>query len=108
MSEQDTFQYSFQEFFKVIENQATAFFEDVTETFVGKADSLRDGTEFDEVNLPRDLYAHRNVQTEWWYYTGHAESTSGQKYGFELVFFKRRTDLDKFGIIPLRLLGNPI
>jgi predicted secreted hydrolase len=108
MSEQDTFQYSFQEFFKTIEKQTVAFLEDVTETFVGKAESLRDGTEFDEVNLPRDLYAHRHVQTEWWYYTGHAETASGNHFGFEFVFFKRRTDLDKFSMIPLRVFGNPL
>ena len=96
------------EFTAPVEKAAAEFFEGLTETFVGKADTLRDGTEFAPVELPRDLYAHRHAQTEWWYYTGHAESESGQQFGFELVFFKRRTDLDKFGIIPLRLLGNPI
>ncbi len=55
-----------------------------------------------------DLAAHKNVQTEWWYYTGHGETNSGKRFGFELVFFKRRTDLDKFSLVPLRLLGNPI
>jgi predicted secreted hydrolase len=33
---------------------------------------------------------------------------SGKQFGFELVFFKRRTDLDKFGVVPLRLFGNPL
>ena len=47
-------------------------------------------------------------QTEWWYYTGHGETDSGKQFGFELVFFKRRTDLDKFSLVPLRLFGNPI
>ena len=108
MSEQNTFQDTLQNLFKTIESQTVALLEDITETFVGKADSLRDGTEFDEVQLPRDLYAHRNVQTEWWYYTGHAETESGNHFGFEFVFFKRRTDLDKFSLIPLRLFGNPL
>ncbi len=82
---------------------------DVTaDAFVGKADSLRDGTELSPVDFPRDLFAHRNAQTEWWYYTGHFETESGKQFGFELVFFKRRTDLDRFGYVPLRLLGNPI
>lgn len=79
----------------------------LTDSFVGKAESLRDGTEFDPVDLPRDLAAHGDVQTEWWYYTGHLTSASGRELSFELVFFKRRTDLDKFAIVPLRLVGNP-
>jgi len=87
---------------------AGMFFEQVANLVVGVADSLRDGTEFDPVVLPRDLAAHRNAQTEWWYYTGHLTTDSGKRYGFELVFFKRRTDLDKFSAVPLRLFGNPL
>jgi predicted secreted hydrolase len=108
MGKEKTYQDNFQDFFKNFEQNATDFFEGVAETFVGKADSLRDGTEFNPVELPQDLYAHRNAQTEWWYYTGHGETASGKRFGFELVFFKRRTDLDKFSLIPLRLFGNPI
>ncbi|MBS1796758.1 MAG: carotenoid 1,2-hydratase [Acidobacteria bacterium] len=108
MSEQNTFDFDFQKTIKNLEKQAADFFETVAETFVGKADTLRDGTEFDPVELPRDLFAHNNAQTEWWYYTGHGETVSGKRFGFELVFFKRRTDLDKFSLVPLRLFGNPL
>ena len=108
MDKQNSFQFDFQEIFQTLEKTASDFFETVTDTFVGKAETLRDGSEFDPVKLPRDLFAHENVQTEWWYYTGHAETDSGKRFGFELVFFKRRTDLDKFSVVPLRLLGNPI
>ena len=94
-------------FFKNAEQAASGFFETITDTFAGKASTLRDGTEFDPVSLPRDLSAHANAQTEWWYYTGHATTSSGREFGFELVFFKRRTDLDKFAVVPLRLIGNP-
>lgn len=80
---------------------------DLVNAVTGEAETLRNGTEHDAVNLPRDLAAHSDAQTEWWYYTGHAETTSGRAFGFELVFFKRRTDLDSFSIVPLRLLGNP-
>lgn len=82
-------------------------FESIAEQVSGRASTLRDGTEHDPVELPRDLAAHSDVQTEWWYYTGHAVTDAGREFGFELVFFKRRTDLDKFSIVPLRLLGNP-
>jgi predicted secreted hydrolase len=108
MSEEKTFQNIFQEYIEIFEKNAHDFLEGVADTFVGKADSLRDGTELDAVELPRDLAAHRNAQTEWWYYTGHCTTDSGKRFGFELVFFKRRTDLDKFSLVPLRLLGNPI
>lgn len=108
MAEQNTVQDSIQDFVKKIEQTAADFFEGVTNAFVGEAQTLRDGTELAPVSLPRDLAAHKNAQTEWWYYTGHFETVSGKKFGFELVFFKRRTDLDKFSLVPLRLFGNPI
>ncbi len=100
--------FQFQELINNVEKNASAFFEGLADSFVGKAETLRDGTEFNPVELPRDLYAHSNAQTEWWYYTGHLQTTSGKEFGFEYVFFKRRTDLDKFSLVPLRLLGNPI
>ncbi len=97
----------FNTFLKDAEKAASSLFETITETVSGKAEDLRDGTEFNGVTLPRDLAAHKNAQTEWWYYTGHGKTDSGKQFGFELVFFKRRTDLDKFSVVPLRLLGNP-
>jgi predicted secreted hydrolase len=106
--QQNTFQDNLQDFLKTVEQQATGFFETLADTFVGKAETLRDGTELDSVELPRDLAAHAGAQTEWWYYTGHFQTEAGKHFGFELVFFKRRTDLDKFSLVPLRLFGNPI
>jgi predicted secreted hydrolase len=91
-----------------LERSAGELLENLADTFVGPAETLRDGTEFDPVSLPRDLFAHHGAQTEWWYYTGHGETSDGDRFGFELVFFKRRTDLDKFSVVPLRILGNPI
>ncbi len=108
MSEQNTFNFDFQEIVKNLEKTTSNFFEGVAESFYGKAETLRDGTELNPLDLPRDLYAHKNAQTEWWYYTGHGETASGKHFGFELVFFKRRTDLDKFSLVPLRLFGNPL
>ncbi|MGB8509737.1 MAG: lipocalin family protein [Pyrinomonadaceae bacterium] len=91
-----------------IEQTATVVLENLADVVVGKASTLRDGTEHAGVELPRDLYAHEEAQTEWWYYTGHMLTTSGRRFGFELVFFKRRTDLDRFGVVPLRLIANPL
>ena len=95
-------------FVEPLEQLATDLLDNLADALVGKASTLRDGTEHAGVELPRDLYAHREAQTEWWYYTGHMQSTSGRRFGFELVFFKRRTDLDRFGVVPLRLIANPL
>lgn len=108
MAKENTDQDGIKDFVEKIEQTAAYFLEGVTNAFVGEAETLRDGTELAPVSLPRDLAAHKNVQTEWWYYTGHGETISGGRFGFELVFFKRRTDLDKFSLVPLRLFGNPI
>src|SRR5918994_86427 len=81
---------------------STNLIDTVGETAAGVLDGLA------EVELPRDLYAHAEAQTEWWYYTGHLLTDAGRRLGFELVFFKRRTDLDRFGVVPLRLIGNPL
>lgn len=87
---------------------ASNVLEGLADVLTGQASTLRDGTEHRGVELPRDLYAHRESQTEWWYYTGHMQTTAGRRFGFELVFFKRRTDLDRFGVVPLRLIANPL
>ena len=94
--------------FETFEQAAAGIFDAFTDAVVGEASTLRNGTEHAGVELPRDLYAHGEAQTEWWYYTGHMRTARGHRFGFELVFFKRRTDLDRFGLIPLRLFANPL
>jgi len=59
-----------------------------------------DGT----VKLPEDLYSKPDAETEWWYYTGHCSTAAGREFGFELVFFKRRTDRDRIGFFPMTAL----
>jgi predicted secreted hydrolase len=39
------------------------------------------------VVLPDDDAPH-DALSEWWYYTGHLQTESGKRYGFELVFFQ--------------------
>ncbi len=41
------------------------------------------------VELPLDHAAH-DAETEWWYYSGHARSQTGNDYGFHVALF--RTD----------------
>jgi predicted secreted hydrolase len=39
--------------------------------------------------FPKDLGAHETFQTEWWYYTGNLADEAGNRYGFQLTFFRR-------------------
>lgn len=41
--------------------------------------------------FPRDHGAHPDYRTEWWYYTGNLHSESGERFGFQLTFFRVRT-----------------
>jgi predicted secreted hydrolase len=95
-------------FIETFEQTAASVLDGLADIVVGPASTLRDGTEHAGVQLPRDLFAHAGAQTEWWYYTGHMQTAAGRRFGFELVFFKRRTDLDRFGVVPLRLIANPL
>lgn len=39
--------------------------------------------------FPRDHGPHPDFQTEWWYYTGNLAGENGQRFGFQLTFFRR-------------------
>jgi predicted secreted hydrolase len=41
-----------------------------------------------KLTFPADHYSHRDFKTEWWYYTGHLESESGKRYGYQVTFFR--------------------
>lgn len=38
--------------------------------------------------FPRDHGSHPGFQTEWWYFTGSVQDTSGDRFGYELTFFR--------------------
>jgi len=95
-------------FFAPLENAAASVFGGIAD-LLGIAPGVLQSPPTDAaVKLPDDLFAKPDVQTEWWYYTGHCKTESGREFGFELVFFKRRTDLDKIGSIPMTVIGNPL
>ncbi len=54
------------------------------------------------VVLPRDDAAH-DAPIEWWYYTGHLQTETGEEVGLELTFFKAFTppQLRAFGVYPI-------
>ncbi len=98
----------YENFIKPIGYAASSIVDGVAE-FLGYGGSeLRDPPSDGSVKLPDDLFAQPDVQTEWWYYTGHCRTQTGREFGFELVFFKRRTDRDKLGIVPMAALANPM
>ena len=39
-------------------------------------------------SFPRDTGSHPAYQTEWWYYTGHLDGSNGERFGYELTFFR--------------------
>lgn len=91
-----------------IEDAAASVLGGVASLLGNTGDELREPPTDGKVTLPDDLFAKRDVQTEWWYYTGHCKTESGREFGFELVFFKRRTDRDKLGVVPMAVLANPM
>ena len=42
------------------------------------------------LEFPQDHGAHPGYRTEWWYYTGNMHSQAGDRYGFQLTFFRSR------------------
>jgi predicted secreted hydrolase len=39
-------------------------------------------------DFPRDHGPHPGFRHEWWYVTGHLDSSAGEPFGFELTFFR--------------------
>jgi predicted secreted hydrolase len=98
----------YKEFIAPLEDLAATALDGIAGLLGNTGKSLSGPPSDGKVILPDDLFAQPDVQTEWWYYTGHCKSESGKEFGFELVFFKRRTDLDRIGIVPMTVLANPM
>jgi predicted secreted hydrolase len=41
------------------------------------------------LDFPADHGPHRGYQTEWWYYTGNLVADGGERFGYQLTFFRR-------------------
>jgi predicted secreted hydrolase len=41
-----------------------------------------------KLTFPADHYSHPNFKTEWWYYTGHLQTDSAKRYGYQVTFFR--------------------
>ncbi len=42
--------------------------------------------------FPRDHASHPDFKTEWWYYSGHLQTADGQRFGYQLTFFRVGVD----------------
>lgn len=49
------------------------------------------------IELPRDDAVRSDVPVQWWYWTGHLQTSGGRRFGFELVFFALNVDAELFG-----------
>lgn len=47
-----------------------------------------------QYQFPRDHGSHEDFKTEWWYYTGHMQTESNKKFGYELTFFRHGIEHD--------------
>jgi len=46
------------------------------------------------LQFPRDFGAHPGHRTEWWYVTGWLQTPDGKPLGFQVTFFRSRTQVD--------------
>ena len=64
--------------------------------FAGPALGGDDQADFRQVTgpchlqFPADHGGHPGFRTEWWYYTGNLIASNGERFGFQLTFFRRQ------------------
>jgi len=65
---------------------------DVRGRFVGPVTAVDGYARAERVipfSFPADFGPHPDFQTEWWYYTGNLSTNQGERFGFQLTFFRR-------------------
>jgi predicted secreted hydrolase len=53
-------------------------------------------------SFPEDHGSHEGYRTEWWYYTGHLQTTDGLTFGYQLTFFRSAMDHPALTMNPSR------
>jgi predicted secreted hydrolase len=53
-----------------------------------QADEFRKADRPWDWEFPRDHGSHAEFQTEWWYFTGSVRDDAGDRFGYELTFFR--------------------
>jgi len=41
-----------------------------------------------DFHFPADHNAHRGFRNEWWYLTGHLQAETGERFGYQITFFR--------------------
>ncbi len=59
------------------------------------------------IEFPRDLGAHPDFRSEWWYYTGNLSTAEGRDFGYELTFFRQALTPDTQPTNPQSHWRNP-
>ena len=57
-------------------------------TTAAQADDFRKADRPWDWQFPRDHGSHPEFQTEWWYFTGSVQDEAGDRFGYELTFFR--------------------
>ena len=47
--------------------------------------------------FPDDHASHPDYRIEWWYWTGNLETAEGQRFGYQLTFFRSGVEQDPGG-----------
>lgn len=58
-------------------------------SLTGQSDPWRRATEPWPWSFPRDHGAHPDFRTEWWYFTGNLAAENGDRFGYQLTFFRQ-------------------
>lgn len=62
----------------------------VTQYLSGESsDAFARAVEPNAIEFPRDLGAHPDYQTEWWYYTGNLKGADGRRFGYQFTIFRQ-------------------
>ncbi len=86
----------FETFVKTLEVGTAKFLNYVADILHGKPSDLFGVPKKTAIELPRDMYAHSDVQTEWCYYTGHCTT------GKALARFRGDASRKGSGELPMR------
>lgn len=55
-----------------------------------------------QFQFPQDHFSHPEFKTEWWYYTGHLRTAGGDRYGYQVTFFRVGTEEGRSDANPSR------
>jgi predicted secreted hydrolase len=67
-----------------------------------EADDYRRALPGYQFQFPQDHFSHPEFKTEWWYYTGHLQTADGERYGYQVTFFRVGAEEGKKAASPSR------